>query len=60
MARYLGLGIGGTNVKTAVVEDGPGGSLQVIDTTSESTLADRGPQSVVERVERGASRRSAR
>lgn len=50
MARYLGLDIGGTNVKTAVVEEGPHGSLYVIDTTSEPTHADRGPEAVVERV----------
>lgn len=59
MARYLGLDIGGTNIKTAVVEDGPGGSLQVIDTTSEPTLADRGPPSVVERVGRIGTERIA-
>jgi len=60
MARYLGLDIGGTNVKTAVVEEGPGGSLEVIDTTSEPTHADRGPKSVVEHVGRiGAERIAA-
>ncbi len=60
MTRYLGLDIGGTNVKTAVVEDGPHGSIEVIETTSEPTRADRGPGAVVERVGRiGAERIAA-
>ncbi|MGV8978333.1 MAG: ROK family protein [Cellulomonas sp.] len=59
MARYLGLDIGGTNVKTAVVESGSHGSLDVIDTTSEPTHAERGPDSVVQRVARIGTERIA-
>ena len=51
MARYLGLDIGGTNVKTAVVDDGDGPPVVVI-TGSEPTRAAGGPRAVVDQVGR--------
>jgi glucokinase len=49
--RYLGLDLGGTNIKTAVVEETDSSpDPAVIMTASHETFADRGPQFVTERL----------
>ena len=59
MPRYLGLDIGGTNIKTAVVEESPDGSLTVVDAGTSPTCAEEGPVAVVARVGRIGSDRIA-
>jgi glucokinase len=46
MSLHVGLDLGGTNVKCAVVDD----ALRVLATDSCPTAADRGPDAVLERV----------
>ena len=48
--RYLGLDLGGTNVKAAVVEVVTGSEPVVISTSSRATLAERGPEGVAQRM----------
>lgn len=49
--RYLGLDLGGTNIKTAVIEEsGESSKPRVVSTASHATLADRGPQGVTDRL----------
>jgi len=50
MPRYLGLDIGGTNIKTALVEDDGSGQPTVLSTATHATRGSRGPAAVVERV----------
>ncbi|HXF56711.1 MAG TPA: ROK family protein [Actinomycetota bacterium] len=47
--RFLGLDLGGTNVKTVVLESGEGGYREVASATAP-TLAQRGPEAVVARL----------
>lgn len=48
MSRYLGLDLGGTNIKAAIVEIGDG--PRVIATSSAATMADVGPGAVAGRM----------
>jgi glucokinase len=49
--RFLGLDLGGTNIKAAVVESADDETVpQVITTTQHETLADRGPAGVTDRL----------
>jgi glucokinase len=52
VSRHLGIDLGGTNVKVAVLERDADGSEppRVVATTSAPTRADRGPQAVVARL----------
>lgn len=52
MTRVLGLDLGGTNVKTAVLDVATGdvGGSTVLATATDATHADRGPTGVVERL----------
>lgn len=50
MGRYLGLDLGGTNIKVAVLEVGGDGELEVIATASGPTEADAGPPRVLARL----------
>jgi glucokinase len=50
MRRYLGLDLGGTNIKTAVIEVLEATMPRVISTASHPTLADRGPRGVTDRL----------
>jgi glucokinase len=46
--RYLGLDLGGTNIKTVLIEDGD--SPRVVTSSTAPTYADRGPDAVVARI----------
>jgi glucokinase len=48
--RYLGLDLGGTNIKGAVVEVEPETAPSVIATSTTATQADRGPAAVTQRM----------
>lgn len=49
--RYLGLDLGGTNIKAAVVEiSRPSEDPQVVSTALHETFAERGPDAVTERL----------
>lgn len=48
--RYLGLDLGGTNIKVAVVEITDDDAPEVVLTARYSTYADRGPTGVTERL----------
>ena len=49
--RFLGLDLGGTNIKVAVVESSEDGSSpEVMSTTQHLTHAERGPQGVTDRL----------
>ena len=48
--RYLGLDLGGTNIKGAVVDAEPGSTPSVIATSSTPTEADKGPAAVAQRM----------
>jgi glucokinase len=48
--RYLGLDLGGTNIKVAVVEADEHGELQVVDTHQGPTDAAGGPARVLDRL----------
>lgn len=49
--RYLGLDLGGTNIKAAVVEiSRPSEDPQVVSTALHETFAERGPEAVTERL----------
>lgn len=48
MTRYLGLDLGGTNVKAAIVRRGDDGTFEIVDRASRPTGADRGPAAVAE------------
>jgi glucokinase len=45
--RHLGLDLGGTNIKWAVLEFGGGATWSVLDQNSVPTLADDGPDAVI-------------
>jgi glucokinase len=47
---HLGLDLGGTNIKWAVVETEPGSEPRVIDSDTVPTYAERGPPGVIERL----------
>lgn len=49
--RYLGLDLGGTNIKVAVVEEDPGAAQpRIVFTARHATHAELGPQSVTDRL----------
>jgi glucokinase len=48
--RYAGLDLGGTNIKTVVVEREPDGEVRVLSRGSHLTCGDEGADAVVERV----------
>jgi glucokinase len=48
--RHLGLDLGGTNIKWAVLEFGGGATWSVLDRNSVPTLADEGPNAVIGRM----------
>lgn len=48
--RYLGLDLGGTNIKLVVLETAPDDAPRVVASDSVPTLADRGPDVVIERL----------
>ena len=50
MARYLGLDLGGTNIKSVVVDTSDGATPEVVASDSVATLAAGGPTHVVERI----------
>ncbi len=49
MTRYLGLDLGGTNIKTVVL-DVEGDTIDTVASETSATHADRGPQRVVDRL----------
>ena len=49
MVKYLGLDLGGTNIKVAVIEK-KNGSWQVLKKDDHATEADGGPAHVVDRL----------
>jgi glucokinase len=49
VARYLGLDLGGTNIKAVILDDS-GPVPRVIESSSRPTMADGGPDVVVERI----------
>ena len=62
LRRHLGLDLGGTNIKVAVVEERDGAALRVVLRESSPTEAHRGPEGVIQRVAevgRAALRRHA-
>ena len=48
--RYLGLDLGGTNIKGAVVDVEPDSPPSVIETSTTATQAERGPAAVTQRM----------
>jgi glucokinase len=48
--RYLGLDLGGTNIKVAVVEERDGAAPRIVLRESRPTEAHRGPDGVIERL----------
>lgn len=50
LGRYLGLDLGGTNIKIAVIEDTSDGAPRLIHTTEVPTSAEGGPSHVRERL----------
>lgn len=50
MSRYLGLDLGGTNIKTVVLEDDGAGGQNVIASATVPTHADLGPDGVAGRL----------
>jgi glucokinase len=52
MSVHVGLDLGGTNIKCAVVEIDDGGEPRVLTTASEPTRSDEGPDAVLARVAR--------
>lgn len=48
MSRYLGLDLGGTNIKAVVVQFGP--EPRLVASSTSPTFAERGPAAVVERL----------
>jgi glucokinase len=60
MSIYVGLDLGGTNIKCAVVEiDGDGAPPRVLATASEPTRSEDGPEAVLARVARLAQATAA-
>ncbi len=50
MIRYLGIDLGGTNIKGAVIGVDPESTPSVVATRTEATQADRGPAVVAQRM----------
>ena len=50
LRRFVGLDLGGTNIKSAVIEIVPGSIPVVLYNGSEPTEADQGPDAVAERI----------
>lgn len=48
MARYLGLDLGGTNIKSVLLEDGV--EPEVVASSTAPTFADLGPAAVIDRI----------
>jgi glucokinase len=59
MTVHVGLDLGGTNVKCAVLDIGTGGEPQVLATASQPTLSEEGPEAVLVRVARLAQATAA-
>lgn len=50
MTRHVGVDLGGTNIKVAVLETGPTGSTSVVARAARPTRADAGPEVVASRM----------
>jgi glucokinase len=59
VTRFLGLDLGGTNVKVAVLDASGGGEPNVVTTDSHPTDAERGPDAVVDRLGEVAEKAAA-